>query len=307
MHIYTYGRPENQRLVDLPVPKIQPNELLVQNVVAAVNPYDCMVRSGAMWFMEGFRFPKILGCESAGIVKEIGEKVVHFKPGDRVIVCTGRRNAYAEYLAVPEGMVTILPDSVSFSEGASLPIAGSTAYDALYELGNIRAGQNVLINGAHGSVGSFAVQLAKLAGAYVTGVCSTANLSGVKALGADEVIDYTTSGLKLLSRKFDIIFDTPSVLKYKEVKHLLTGNGVYLTTLPSPVTMLYQLLSGKNGKKVKTVFAKPTIQKIDFLSNLVHEKKLKVLLDREYPVEQIAEAHRYSETKRAKGKIILRF
>ncbi|MBL7862713.1 MAG: NAD(P)-dependent alcohol dehydrogenase [Cyclobacteriaceae bacterium] len=307
VHVYQYGRPENLTLVDLPKPKIQPNELLVQNVVAAVNPYDCMVRSGAMWFMEGFRFPKILGCESAGIVKEVGKKVKQFKAGDQVIVCTGRRNAYAEYLAVTEGMVTGLPESVNFSEGASLPIAGSTAYDALHELGNIQSGQNILIYGASGSVGSFAVQLAKLAAAHVTGVCSTSNLSGVKALGADEVIDYTTTDFRTLNMKFDIIFDTPSVLKFGNVKHLLNRHGTYIATLPSPLTMFYQLISTKGGKKVKTVFAKPTIQKIDYLSTLVYEKKLKVILDKEYPIEQIAAAHQYSETKRAKGKIIVKF
>lgn len=307
VHLYKYGRPENLTLVDLPIPKIMPNELTVQNVVAAINPYDCMVRSGSMWFMSGFRFPQILGCESAGVVKEVGEEVKQFKAGDRVIVCTGRKNAYAQYLAVSESMVTKLPESVSFSAGASLPIAGSTAYDALHLLANIKPEQRVLINGAYGSVGSFAVQLAKLAGAHVTGVCGTTNLSGVKALGADEVVDYTTTDFGTLNRKFDIIFDTPSALKYNEVKHFLTRTGVYLATLPSPVNMFYQLVSIKNGKKVKTVFAKPTIQKIEILSNLVQERKLKVILDREYPVEQIAEAHRYSETKRAKGKIIIKF
>lgn len=305
--IYKYGKPENLTLVDLPLPRPKANEVLVQNMVASINPYDCMVRSGSMWFMEGFRFPKVLGGESAGIVKEVGEKIKSFKAGDRVIVYTGRGNAYAEYVAVPEVMVTVLPETLSYSEGAALPIAGSTAYDALHVLGNIKPGQRVLIYGAYGSVGSFAVQLSKLAGAFVTGVCSTSNLSGVKALGADEVIDYTTSDFKTSIKKFDIIFDTPSVLKFREVKHLMTETGILIATLPSPGNMFYQLISTKKGKKVTTVFAKPTIQKIDYLSNLVSERKLKVILDKEYPIEQIAEAHHYSETKRAKGKIIVRF
>lgn len=266
-----------------------------------------MARSGAMWFMEGFRFPKILGCESAGVVTEIGKGTSQFNVGDRVIVCTGRRNAYAQFLAVPEGMVSKLPEPVTFGEGASLPIAGSTAYDALYQLGNIRSGQHVLINGASGSVGTFAIQLAKLAGADVTGVCSSFNISAVKALGADEVIDYTSVDLRTLDARFDIIFDTPSVLKFGNVKHLLNKHGTYIATLPTPLNMFYQLISTKGGKKVKTVFAKPTIQKIDYLSTLVCEKKLKVILDKEYPIELIAEAHQYSETKRAKGKIIVKF
>lgn len=307
VQIYKYGGLESLRHVDMPTPEIKPFELLVHNVVATVNPYDCMVRSGSMWFMEGFRFPKILGCESAGVVKEVGEKVKQFKVGDQVIVCTGRRNAYAEYLAVTEGMVTRLPESLNYSEGASLPIAGSAAYDALHELGKIRSGQNVLIYGAYGSVGSFAVQLAKLAGAKVTGICSTSSLSEVEALGADEIIDYTTTNFRKLNRKFDIIFDTPSVLKFKGVKNSLTEAGTLIATLPSLDNMFNQLFSTKRGKKVKTVFAKPTIQKIDILSKLVQERKLKVIIDKEYPIEQIAEAHRYSETKRAKGKIIIKY
>jgi NADPH:quinone reductase-like Zn-dependent oxidoreductase len=307
VHINKYGGHENLKLVSVSLPKIGPCELLVQNVVFTVNPYDCMVRSGSMWFMEGFRFPKILGCESAGVVRQVGEKIKQFKPGDRVIVCTGRRNAYAEYLAVTESMVTNLPEAVDFSEGASLPVAGSTAYDALHELGNLRSGQTIMIYGASGSVGSFTIQLAKLAGAKVTGVCSTSNLSGVKALGADEVFDYTTTDFRKLNMKFDIIFDTPTVLKFEGVKHTLTETGVLIATLPTPDNMFNQLFSTKNGKKVKTVFAKPTVQKINLLSNMVSEKKLKVVIDREYPIEQIAAAHRYSETKRAKGKIIIKF
>lgn len=307
VHIYRYGKPENLTLVDLPMPKIRPKELLVQNMVTAVNPYDCMARSGAMWFMEGFRFPKILGCESAGLVKEVGHAVKDVKAGDRVVVCTGRRGAYSEFLAVSEDLATILPEHVSFGAGASIPIAGSTAYDALHDLGNIKPGQRVLINGAYGSVGSFAVQLAKLAGAFVTGVCSTSSMASVQALGADEVIDYTTTDIKALNSTFDIIFDTPSVLPFNQVKHLLTDTGAFIATLPSPVNMVNQLLSTRNSKKVRTVFAKPTPEKISSLLTLVNEHKLKVVIDREYPVEQLAEAHRYSETKRARGKILIKF
>ncbi len=224
-----------------------------------------------------------------------------------VVVCTGRRNAYAEYLAVPEACVTLLPEGVNFNEGSSVPIAGSTAYDALHLLGAIKPGHCVLINGAYGSVGSFAVQLAKLAGAFVTAVCSTSNLLNVKSIGADEGIDYTNTDLNTLNKKFDIIFHTPSVLLYNKVKHLLTDTGTFITTLPSPATMVLQLTSTKRGKKVMTVFAKPTPEKISLLLSLVNEHKLKVVIDREYPVEQFAEAHRYSETKRAKGKIIVIF
>lgn len=307
IQISKYGKPENLTLVELPIPKIKPNELLVQSRAASVNPYDCMARSGEMWFMEGFRFPKILGCELAGVVVDKGSAVGQFRVGQRVIVFTGRRGAYAEYVAVSELNVTALPDAVSFSEGAALPVAGSTAYDALHLLSNVKPGQRVLVYGAYGAVGSFAVQLAKYAGAFVVGVCSTANLASVKAIGADEVIDYTTTDFKKMSTSFDIVFDTPTALKYREVKRLLSASGTFVATLPSPVNMFNQLFSTKKGKKVKTIFANPTREKIDFLATLVSEGKLKVIVDREYLMEQIGEAHRYSETKRAKGKLVVSF
>lgn len=307
IQISKYGKPDSLTLVNLPIPKIGPNELLVQNRVAAINPYDCMVRSGSMWFMEGFRFPKILGSESTGIVIEVGEEVKQFKVGDRVIVCTGRRNAYAEYLAVTAESLSSLPDNLSFNEGAALPVAGCTAYDALHLLGDIKPQQKVLVYGAYGSVGSFAVQLAKLAGAFVVGVCSTPNLAFVKALGADEVVDYTTTYFRTLPFKYDLIFDTPSVLKFSDVKDVLSDPGVYIVTLPTPFRMASQLLSLTKRKKLKVVFANPTAEKITYLSNLVSEGRMKVVLDREYPIEQIAAAHYHSETKRARGKITFRF
>lgn len=305
--LYRYGKPELLTVANLPTPEIKQNELLIHNAVAAINPYDCMVRSGAMWFMEGFRFPKILGGECAGRVVKVGETVRNYKVGDRVVVLTGRSRAYAEYVVATELMLAPLPENITYSEGAALPIAGCTAYDALYKLGNLKAGQQVLIYGAYGSVGSYAVQLAKLEGATVTAVCSAPNLHGVQEIGADYVIDYTTTEISVLKKKFDIILDTPSVLKFSRVREMLSQRGVYIATLPSRSGMFNQALTSFQSKKSKTIFADPNNKKIKHLINLVSNRKLKVILDTQYPIEQIAEAHAYSETKRAKGKITITF
>ena len=305
--IDAYGPPEVLKLVEMPMPKIKANEVLVKNVVASINPYDWMVRNGSMWFMAGFKFPKILGGETAGVVAEVGHAVKEFRVRDRVIVFLGRAGGYAEYVAVSESKVIALPNGVSFRYGAALPIAATTALDALYELGKIKRGDHVLINGAYGSVGSFAVQLAKEVGAHVTAVCSGVNFDGVKQLGADEVIDYTKTNFTENGKKYDLIFDTPSVLKFSDTKKSLKENGILINTLPSPLGMINMALNAVRKQKFKIIFADPTKLKIVKLVQWVSEGKLKVVIDREYPLDKMAEAHHHSETKHAKGKIIVNF
>ena len=189
--IQRYGPPDVLKVVELPTPTPKAGEVLIENKAISINPYDCMARNGDMKMLEGFRFPKILGGECAGEVVETGVGVNDFRKGDRVIAFTGRNGAYREFVNLAATKCVALPDGVSFAEGASLPIAGTTAYDALHRLGKITSNQHVLIYGAYGSVGSFAVQIAKLAGAKVTAVCSTSSVEKVRALGTDDVIDYT--------------------------------------------------------------------------------------------------------------------
>ena len=305
--INRYGGADELQVVDIPMPVCKANELLVRNKVATVNPYDCMARNGDVKMLEGFRFPKILGSECSGVVEEVGSAVRTFKKGDSVIVTTGRNGAYSEFVSVSESKVAPLPESVSFSHGASLPVAGTSAYDALHKLGEIKDGYHVLINGAYGSMGSFAVQLAKLAGATVTASCSAASFEMVKAIGADEVVDYTQTDFLKTGKQYDIILDTPSVWKFSHMKDCLTERGVLIGTLPTPVGMITQLITSFGKRKYRVLFADPTKEKISLLANLVREGKCKVIVDREYGVHQIADAHRYSETKRAKGKIVIRF
>lgn len=304
--IQRYGPPDVLEVVELPTPTPKAGEVLIENKAISINPYDCMARNGEVKMLEGFRFPKILGGECAGEVVETGVGVKHFRKGDRVIAFTGRGGAYREFVTIPAAKCVALPEGVSFAEGASLPIAGTTAYDALHRLGKMKSSQNVLIYGAYGSVGSFAVQIAKLAGAKVTAVCSTSSVEKVKALGADVVVDYTRENFLDSSVRFDIVFDTPHVLPFGKTKKVLNESGILIGTMPSPMSMLTQMSTLFSKQKYKVIFADPTPEKIALLAGLVKEGKLKVIIDREYGFDELPQAHRYSETKRAKGKIIIR-
>ncbi len=305
--IRSYGPPDVLEVVERPTPTPKAGEVLIENKAISINPYDCMARNGEMKMLTGFRFPKTLGCECAGEVVALGTGVTDFKPGDRVIAYTGRSGSYAQFISRPITDIISLPAGVSFEEGASLPIAGTSAFDCLNALGKVKNGSRVLINGAYGSLGSFAVQLAKLAGAHVTAVCSTPSVELVRALGADMVMDYTVTDILAQPGLYDIVLDTPDVWSFSRAKHMLHPNGVFIAMVPSPGRMLTMLSTRFIRKKFQVLFAAPTTERIAELAQWVAEKKIKVIVDRSYAADQIAEAHRYSESKRAKGKIIVHF
>jgi len=280
---------------------------LVKNYYASINPIDYKARAGQMKLFTGNKFPKILGIESSGIVEQVGANVTSLKKGERVMVMPGLKfGTYAEYVTSPEKSVFKLPDNVTFQQGATLTLAASTAYNGLYLTGKIKKGDEVLINGAYGGVGGIAVQLAKLAGAKVTGVCSTENVENVKALQADKVIDYTKEDIYTIGNQFDMVFDTVGKLDVGKAKGILKKGGVYITPTPSFKIILMMLLNVFNAKKVKIVWNSPKKADINFLVNLVAEQKLKVIIDREYDLEEIVKAHTYSETGKAKGKILIK-
>ncbi|OFX12585.1 MAG: hypothetical protein A3J86_01825 [Anaerolinea sp. RIFOXYB12_FULL_60_12] len=261
----------------------------------------------------GFLKPRhpILGQELAGEVEAVGKDVTRFKPGDQVFGMD-MFGAYAEYKCMPEdGTLAIKPSNMSYEEAASVPNGALTALPFLRDKGNIQSEQTVLIYGASGSVGAAAVQLAKYYGAKVTGACSTANLEWVKSLGADQVIDYTRENFTENGKTYDIIFDTVGKRSFSECKGSLTDEGTYLATVPTPVMMLQTLWPARSGsKKVKFVAAglRPASEKIKdlvFLTELIEAGKIKATIDRCYPLEQIAEAHRYVEKGHKKGNVVI--
>ena len=310
--VYTkFGPPEVLQLQEVGKPTPKANEVLIKIYATTVVKEDPDWRRSPGF--NGLLKPRhpILGQELAGEVETIGSAVTRFKPGDQVfgMVSFG---AYAEYKCMPEnGALAKKPTNMSYEEAASIPNGALTALPFLRDKGNVWNGQTVLIYGASGSVGAAAVQLAKYYGAEVTGVCSTTNLDWVKALGADQVIDYTWVDFTKNGKSYDIIFDTVGKRSFSECKGSLSDEGIYLTTVLAPEVMLQALWHAKSAsKKVKFVAAdlrtaREKIKNLDFLIGLIETGKFKAAIDRVYPLEEMAEAHRYVEQGHKKGNVVI--
>ncbi|MGD8491931.1 MAG: NAD(P)-dependent alcohol dehydrogenase, partial [Anaerolineae bacterium] len=250
-----------------------------------------------------------LGIDLAGEVEAIGKDVSRFKPGDAVF---GRPDpelgAHAEYICVAEqGVLATKPASMSWEEAACLPLAANTALYFIRDLGNVQAGQRVLINGASGGIGTFAVQLAKYYGAHVTGVCSTGNVEMVKSLGADRVIDYTQEDFTRGGEPYDAILDVVGKSSYPRCRNVLKKEGLYLATLPTIAIVLQTVWTSLvDGKRVKFGDALGKTENLVFLAELAEAGQLRSIIDRRYPLEQTAEAFRYVETGHKKGNVVIK-
>jgi NADPH:quinone reductase-like Zn-dependent oxidoreductase len=314
-----YGPPDELQLreVEKPVPK--EDEVLIRIHATTVTSSDCNVRNltfAPTWSLLpmrmqfGLRKPKInrLGIDLAGEIEAVGKEVTRFKTGDPVF---GRPDpalgAHAEYICIPDdGVLTIKPANITWEEAACLPLAGNTALYYIRDLGKIQAGQKVLINGASGGIGTFAVQLGKYYGADVTGVCSTTNVEMVKSLGADRVIDYTREDFAKSGETYDVILDVVGKISFSRCKDSLEKGGLYLATLPTIAIVLQTLWTGMlGGKKVKFGDAVGKVENLVFLRELAEAGKLKAVIDRRYPLEQTAEAFRYAETGHKKGNVVI--
>ncbi|CAM4332046.1 NAD(P)-dependent alcohol dehydrogenase [Paenibacillus tarimensis] len=312
-----YGPPDVLQIKEFEKPVPKDHEILVKVFATTVTVADIRTRSftvpRSVWLPArialGLRRPKrpILGMELAGEVVAVGAAVKRFEKGDQVFAATlNDFGAYSEYKCLPEnGAVVIKPDNISFEEAAAIPIGARTALHYLRKA-NVRSGQKVLIYGASGSVGTYAVQLAKYLGAHVTGLCSTLNVEMVKALGADEVIDYTTEDFSAQGARFDVIFEAVNKSSFANCMNSLTNNGVYINiTEPVPdLRMLWAKLTSK--KKILLAQNSPeTAEALEFLKDLVIAGKLKPVIDRRYPLEQIVEAHRYVDKGHKKGNVVI--
>ena len=310
--VYTkFGPPDVLHLQEVKKPTPKDHEVLIKIHATTVVKEDPDMRASPGF--NGLLKPRnqILGQELAGEIESIGKDVTRFKSGDQVFGID-MFGAYAEYKCMPEnGALAIKPTDLSFEDAASVPNGALTALSFLRDKGNIRSGQSVLIYGASGSVGAAAVQLARYWRAKVTGVCSAANLEWVKLLGADQVIDYTREDFTENGKTYDIIFDTVGALSYSACKNSLTEKGVYLTTVPAPAVLLQALWSAKRGgKKVKFAATglRPASEKIKdlvFLTELMEAGEIKPVIDRCYPLEQIAKAHRYVQKGHKKGNVVV--
>jgi len=312
-----YGPPEVLQLkeVEKPIPK--DNEILIRIFTVVVATEDPLQRKGKPYFARliiGFTKPKksILGTEFSGEIEAVGKDVKQFKKGDQVFGSTGSNfGCYAEYVCIPEkGLVSIKPSNISNEEAC--PVCSAlTAWNFLRTQANIQSGQKILINGASGSVGSAAVQIAKEFGVEVTGVCSTANVETVKSLGADRVIDYTKEDFTKNAQAYDIIFDVANKSSFSKCKNSLKQRGIYLNPVLS-LSILFQMFWTRlfNNKKVK--FSATGLQalpvRLDNIKEIIkffETGKLKTIIDKIYPLEQIVEAHRYVERGSKRGNVVI--
>lgn len=306
--VYTqFGPPEVLQLQEVEKPAPKAKEVLIRIHAATVCKEDPDMRAAPGF--NGLLKPvhPILGQELAGEVEAVGSGVTRYKPGDQVF---GIDNfgAYAEYKCMPEGgALALMPANLTYAEAASVPNGALTALPFLKDHGHIRRGQRVLVCGASGSVGTAAVQLAKALGAEATGVCSTPNLDLVRSLGADRVVDYTQEDFARLGQTYDIIFDAVGKRSFSNCQRALTENGVYLTVAPTRDALLSLPWSSQKVRFAATGL-RPANQKAEdlrFVKGLIESGQFRAVIDRRYPLEQAAEAHRYVEKGHKRGNVVI--
>ena len=306
--INKYGSVDVLEYIDVEKPLVTSDRLLVKISSSSVNPIDWKIRKGMLRVLTGNKFPMVLGFDVAGEVVEVGDRVTGFKPGDPIYAYLDPipGGAYAEYAAVSPQVACLKPTNLTYEQAAAVPLAATTALQALRDKAEIKKGQKVLINGASGGVGVFAVQIAKAYQAEVTGVCSNKNIELVKSLGADKVIDYKQQDFTKETEKYDIIFDAVSNREFSECKDNLLPQGIYIKLLPSFDILVQGFLTLFTSKKAKLFFAKANSKDLTYLKDLIETGKVKSIVDRTYPLSEVAEAHRYSESGRAVGKIVIK-
>ena len=310
--VYTqYGSPEVLKIEAVEQASIQEeDQVLIKVHSTSVNPFDYLFRRGYLpvRLSQGLTKPKqqILGIDVAGTVEEVGKNAHRFKVGDHVFGNT--IGSYAEYVSANQDHLAVMPINLSFQAAAAIPTAALTALQALRDTAKIKPGQKVLIYGASGGVGHFAVQLARFYETEVTAVCSTSNLAWVKTLGADYMIDYTQEDFAHNSKRYDIILDAVAKRTFFNSRPSLTESGVYITEhILYPKYHILQFLLGSlvGDKRARTHLAQPAARDFDFLRDLIEAGKVKPVIERCYPLDQITAAHRHVEKGHTKGKVVI--
>ncbi|MDP9362288.1 MAG: NAD(P)-dependent alcohol dehydrogenase [Acidobacteriota bacterium] len=314
---HDYGPPDVLKYEDIERPIPGDAEVLIKVRATSVNPFDWHFMRGTPYFvrlMAGLRKPKFtrLGVDVAGQVEAVGSKVIEFKPGDEVF--GGCRGAFAEYVCVPESGLVIKPENVTFEQAAAAPVAALAALQALRHKGEIRPGQKVLINGASGGVGTFAVQIAKSLGAEVTGVCSAANVGMVRSIGADRVIDYTREDFTKGAQRYDVIVDCVGNHSLSAFRRILNPLGRYIAVGgPSGKWMIGSLartlmavvLSRFVSQKLVALLGKLKKEDLAVTAELMKTRKVTTVIDRRYRLSETPEAVRYLEGGHARGKVVI--
>lgn len=316
--VYTkYGPPEVLALREVEKPAPKDNEVLIKVHAAGTNAGDWHLLRGTPFpvrLMFGLRQPKhqILGSAVAGTVETVGQNVTQFRPGDEVFgdISENGFGAYAEYVAAPEKVFALKPSNLSFEEAAAVPVSATTALNGVRDKGEIRPGKKVLINGASGGVGSFAVQIAKYFQAEVTAVCSTRNLELVRALGADRAIDYTKEDFTQSRERYDLILGISGYHPITAYKRALNPGGIYVSIGGDGKQMFQSLflgpwLSMTGDRKIRSLLSQPNQNDLNFIKDLLEAGKVKPLIDRRYPLHEVPEALGYLEAGHARGKVVI--
>ena len=306
LKITGFGGNEVLELEESSIPQVKGNQVLVKVACVSLNPLDYKVRSGEMKMVTGKKFPLSPGYEFAGIIAETGSGARHFQSGQRVFGGTGiKGGALSEFILAYESDLAAVPDDLSLVKASTLSVAGLTAWQCLFDKGQLKKGQRVLLNGASGGVGSFATCLAALAGAETTAFCSNANVDYVTELGADRVFDYNEKKPGDLSETFDLIFDIASTLDPSEAGRCLNSSGIYVNTLPSPKMFLHQLWTSWQSKKIKTFLLKFNRSQAEMLANKMAGNQWPVQIKAEHSLEKAAEALSELENDGIRGKIVV--
>ncbi|KIZ28964.1 NADP-dependent oxidoreductase [Bacillus cereus] len=327
MIIDRYGKVP-MRMAEVPTPEINEYEVLAEIHAASINPIDFKIRDGKVKMLLKYEMPLILGNDFSGVITKVGSKVTRFKVGDE-IYARPRKNkigTFAEYIAIHEDDIALKPKNLSFEEAASIPLVGLTSYQALHDIMQLQKGQKILIHAGSGGVGTFAIQLAKIMGATVTTTASEAGANLVTSLGADEIINYKTEKFEDILKNYDGVFDTIGGATLEKSFNIIKsgGNIVSVSGMPNArfgkefgsgffKTLLFSLaskkltaLEKKHNAQYSFLFMKPSGDQLSTIANYIEAGKIKPVIDRIFPFEDAQKAMEYSESGRAKGKIIVK-
>ncbi|HDX9532814.1 TPA: NADP-dependent oxidoreductase [Bacillus thuringiensis] len=327
MIIDRYGKVP-MRMAEVPTPEINEYEVLAEIHAASINPIDFKIRDGKVKMLLKYEMPLILGNDFAGVITKVGSKVTRFKVGDE-IYARPRKNkigTFAEYIAIHEDDIALKPKNLSFEEAASIPLVGLTSYQALHDIMQLQKGQKILIHAGSGGVGTFAIQLAKIMGVIVTTTASEAGANLVTSLGADEIINYKTEKFEDILKNYDAVFDTIGGATLEKSFNIIKrgGNIVSVSGMPNArfgkefgsgffKTLLFSLaskkltaLEKKHNAQYSFLFMKPSGDQLRTIANYIEAGQIKPVIDRVFPFEDAQKAMEYSESGRAKGKIIVK-
>jgi len=308
MGLRRYGPPEVLEPLEVERPVPGPDGVLIRVAAAGVNPADCLLRSGGLRLVARQKMPFVPGADVAGVVEAVGPNVTRFGVGDPVyaMLPSTAGGGYAEYAVAAQGSVAAMPPGLTFGEAAGVPLAALTALQASRDEANLAPGARVLVNGASGGVGTFAVQISRAMGARVMAAASGRNADLIRALGADEVLDYTREDLTSGEARYDVVLDAANVMSFRNVRRVLRPNGVFVSVNPFIGRLSPGWLSRfRDGKRIRSILVRPDGGDLEQIGAWIGAGEVRPVIARSYPLADAVEAHHLSESRRARGKLVL--